>query len=454
MFLDWLLDVFRAKADQEAIVWKDRSFTYRFLLDSVLDWERRLDESGIRNGQVVTVEADFSPAAVSLLLALIERRCIIVPLTTAVEGKKPEFRDIAQAEAQIVIDGEDGADIRHLSAVVDHPLLTGLREQARPGLIVFSSGSTGKSKAAVHDFGKLFDKFRVQRKARRMLSFLLFDHLGGINTILYILSNGGTIVTVQSRDPDEVCRTIETHRVQVLPTSPTFLKLVLLSEAWTRYDLSSLELVTYGTEPMSENTLRQFHSVFPSIELQQTYGLSELGVLRSKSKSSESLWVKIGGEGFETRVVEGLLEIKAHTAMLGYLNAASPFTPDGWLITGDAVEVDGEYMLIKGRVSEMINVGGEKVYPAEIEDVLMQMEGVNDVVVTGEANAITGQIVTARFSLAKPEDPADLRRRVREFCQTRLPPYKRPVRIGLMDEGVYSPRYKKIRSTAGAAAGA
>lgn len=445
MFIDWLMETFEKKSGETAIAWKDRTVSYRWLLEAVRRWQERLASSGIRHGDVVAVDGDFSPNAVALMFALIEHRCIMVPLTASVEAKKPEFREIAQAQAQIVLDESDEAVIQRIDREVDHKLLLELRDCGHPGLIVFSSGSTGKSKAAVHDFTKLLDKFRVPRNAKRMLSFLLFDHLGGINTILYILSNGGMVVTLQSRNPEDVCRVIETHRVQVLPTSPTFIKLLLLSEAYTRHDLSSLELVTYGTEPMSESTLQRFHELFPKINLQQTYGLSELGVLRSKSKASDSLWVKIGGEGFETRVVNGLLEIKAHTAMLGYLNAPSPFTADGWLITGDAVEVDGEYMLIKGRVSEMINVGGEKVYPAEVENVLMQMPRVRDVVVSGEPNPITGQIVTAQFDLAEPEDLSAFRQRVREFCRGRLPSYKTPVRIGIVTEGPYSPRYKKLR---------
>src|SRR5690606_14521139 len=146
-----------------------------------------------------------------------------------------------------------------------------------------------------------------------------------------------------------------------LPTTQTFLNLTLLGKAWEGLDLSSLQLITYGTEPMPEATLKAVHERFPEVQLLQTYGLSELGILRSKSRSSDSLWVKVGGEGFETRIVDGLLEIKAQSAMLGYLNAPSPFTPDGWFRTGDAVEVDGEWLRILGRKSEMINVGGEKV---------------------------------------------------------------------------------------------
>ena len=146
------------------------------------------------------------------------------------------------------------------------------------------------------------------------------------------------MITVQDRSPDAVCEAIEKYRAQILPTSPTFINLLVLSEAHARHDLSSLELVTYGTEVMPENTLKRFHQLFPNVRLLQTYGLTEVGILRAKSRGDDSLWVKVGGEGFETRVVDGILHIRANSAMLGYLNAESPFDEDGWLNTGDAVE--------------------------------------------------------------------------------------------------------------------
>jgi acyl-CoA synthetase (AMP-forming)/AMP-acid ligase II len=233
--------------------------------------------------------------------------------------------------------------------------------------------------------------------------------------------------------------------VQLLPTSPTFLNLILVSEAYKRYDLASLETVTYGTEVMPESTLRRFHELFPRVRLLQTYGLSEVGILRSKSKSSDSLWVKVGGEGFETRVVDGMLEIKAKSAMLGYLNAPSPFTADGWFKTGDAVEVDGEYIKILGRKSELINVGGEKVYPAEVESVLQTMDGVLEVAVRGEPHPMTGQIVTATVRLATAEALPEFRQRMRAFCQDKLARYKIPQKIVITAEAVHSERFKKMR---------
>jgi acyl-CoA synthetase (AMP-forming)/AMP-acid ligase II len=324
-------------------------------------------------------------------------------------------------------------------------LLLELKRKAHPGLILFSSGSTGKSKAAVHDFVPLLEKFKVPRHVFRTVSFLLFDHIGGINTLLYTLSNGGCVVTVQDRSPDAICRAVERHRVELLPTSPTFINLLLLSEAYKRYDLSSLKLVTYGTEVMPQNTLRRFHDVFPDIRLQQTYGLSEVGILRTQSRSSESLWVKVGGEGFQTRVVDGMLEIRAQSAMLGYLNAPSPFTEDGWFRTGDLVEVDGEYFQFLGRRSEMINVGGEKVYPAEVEGVLESMHDVENVVVAGESNPIMGQIVTARVKLRSNESAGDFRKRMQSYCLQYLPPFKIPQKFFIVHEDLHSDRFKKQR---------
>jgi long-chain acyl-CoA synthetase len=324
-------------------------------------------------------------------------------------------------------------------------LTRGLIDSGNPGLVVFSSGSTGKHKAILHDVDALLDKFRVPRHRRCTLTFLLLDHLGGINTLLYTLANGGAVVAVPSRDPDVICRAIQNHRVQMLPTSPTFLNRLLIAESYRAYDLSSLELITYGTEAMPESTLNRLHQIFPNIELLQTYGLTEVGVLRSKSKDAGSLWVKVGGEGFETRVVDGLLHIRAKSAMLGYLNAPSPFDAEGWMNTQDMVEVDGDYIRILGRVTDIINVGGQKVTPSEVESVLLQLDNVQDVAVYGEKNPLTGQIVAARFNLSEPEDLESLKKRVRAFCRDRMPSFKIPVKITITDRDQHSERYKKMR---------
>ena len=445
MGLEWLFERMGQWRGDAALVWADHKVTYGDLLDGVARWERIFADHALQPGTVVALCGDYTPQACALLLALIHREAIVVPLTAAAEVHRAEFMDIAEVEVVINFDGEDGWSWETRTVTVVNPLTLQLRAAAEPGLVLFSSGSTGKSKAALHNFSSLLEKFKAQRQRMTTLTFLLLDHIGGINTLLYTVSNGGTIVSVAARDPEVVCAAIEQYRVEMLPTSPTFLNLLLISEAYTRHDLSSLKLITYGTEVMPESTLTRVAELFPSVKLQQTYGLSELGILRSKSRDNRSLWVKVGGEGFETKVVDGILWVRAKSAMLGYLNAPSPFDAEGWMNTGDMVEVDGEYVRILGRQTEIINVGGQKVYPAEVESVLLQMDNVRDVTVAGEKHPITGNIVTARFNLFQPEDANEFKKRVRAFCRDKLPTFKIPAKIEIVDAEQFNARYKRMR---------
>ena len=431
--------------DDTAIVWRDRAFTYNDVLKGVEFWEKELKSQGINGGNVVCLEGDYSLNACTLLLALITKKVVIVPMTKAVEAHREEFLDIAEVQKVFIFDENDNWRFEKRDEKVSNPVTLELIEKGDPGLVLFSSGSTGKSKAALHNFLKIMEKFIVPRHRMRCINFLLFDHIGGINTLFYTLSNGGTVVTTSSRNPEEVCQLIEKHRVELLPTTPTFLNLVLISEAYKNYDLSSLKLITYGTEVMPESVLKRLHRVFPGVRLLQTYGLSELGILRSKSRSSDSLWVKVGGEGFKTKVVDRILWIRADSAMMGYLNAPSPFTDDGWFITGDQVEVEGGYIRILGRKSEVINVGGKKVFPAEVESVLQMMDGVEDVTVNSEQNPIMGQIVKANVELKTEETASQFKKRMRVFCINKLSYYKIPQKVVVASVKMHGERFKKMR---------
>lgn len=443
---DFLIQRFQEHADRPAIVWNDRVVTYGSLLHAVTRWSGDLSSHNVKPGSVVALNADFSPTSVALMIALIRHACIVVPMTSSVSAKREDFLRLSEAAVEIEVSPDDSAAFRPLGVAPQHELLQRLIHSGQPGLVLFSSGSTGASKAIAHDFGALLDKFRVRRHARCMMTFLLFDHIGGVNTLFYVLSNGGCVVTVAERTPDAVCEAIVKHNVQTLPTSPTFLNLLLLSGALDQYSLPSLDTITYGTEVMPEETLRRLHRKLPHVQLVQTYGLSEVGILRSKSESSDSLWVKLGGEGYQTRVVDGLLEIKSQSAMLGYLNAPSPFTADGWFQTGDMVEVKGDFFRLLGRKSEMINVGGEKVFPVEIESVIQAMDGVVDVAVAGEKNAITGQIVSAQVVLSTGETAAEFRRRMVAHCRPQMAPYKIPQKVTVSHGGdLHGARFKKFR---------
>ncbi len=314
--LAFLLQRFRDSPDDPAVVWNDSAYSYAWLLEAVRQVDDDLSQRAVDGGCVVRLDGDFSPWAIALFLALVKRRCIIAPSLRSASGSaRAAISAIAEVEYELTVDRDDSIAGFPTGRMASHDLYSTLRHNGHAGLVLFSSGSTGTPKAAVHDFGRLLQKFRQRRESLRTLNFLLFDHWGGLNTLLHTLSNGGTVFTIQDRSPDAVCDLIESHRIEVLPASPTFLNLLLLSRAPSRHDLSSLKIVSYGTEPMPQSLLKHLREALPRIRLHQTYGLIELGVLRSKSRSNDYVWVKLGGEGFETRVIDGLLQIRAQSAM-------------------------------------------------------------------------------------------------------------------------------------------
>jgi len=443
--IDNFLEDFELYGENLAVIWKDNSYSYSYILIRIDYWRSKLEF--IQSGTIVGIEGDFSPEAIAILFVLIEKNVILVPLDINHTNKNEKKYDIAELQLIIRIKNEDDIEFIKREAVPEkHDFYKLLIERNVPGLVLFTSGTSGEPKAALHDFSKLLSKFKVKRRALRTINFLLFDHWGGLNTLFHILSNGGTVVIVENRTPDYVCTLIEKYEVEILPTSPTFLNLLLMSRAYERKNLNSLKIISYGTEPMPESLLKHLNQLFPNVTLLQTYGLIELGVMRSKSEDNGSLWVKIGGDGYQTRVVDDMLQIKSDSAMIGYLNAKSPFTDDGWFMTGDSVEQKDEYFKILGRKSELINVGGEKVFPQEIENVIQELENVAEVTVFSEKNPIMGNIVCARVRLIEEEDKKLFITRLKIYCKQKLQSYKIPVKIIIDETEQYNARFKKIRS--------
>ncbi|MFD5419021.1 class I adenylate-forming enzyme family protein [Streptomyces sp. NPDC127069] len=443
-----LIDRFRDFGDTDALVVDGVRHTYAALAERVRDWQAYLDEHEVRAGQVVALEGACDADVCAAFVALAARGAIAVPLPRSTDARRAEYHETAEVEVAVVVDGAGGRVLERTGRTATHPFHGRLRVAGTAGLVLFSSGTTGRSKAIVLDLGKMLAQYGDPSRARRTLGFLSIDHIGGINTLLHTLNHGGTLVTVSDRRPDTVCAAIASYGVEVLPTTPTFLNMLLISHAHERHDLSSLRLVTYGTEPMPQRTLELLHQALPSVRLKQTYGLSELGIMSTKSKGDGSLWVKLGGAGFDYRIVEGILWIRSDTAMLGYLNASAPFDADGYFNTQDAVETDGDYVRILGRVTELINVAGEKVYPSEVESVLLEIPNIAEATVSGRPSHVTGMVVKATVKLVAPADPREVTRQVREYCGRRLEAYKVPLVVEVSDADQHSDRFKKVRTPA------
>ena len=427
-----------------AIVYCEKVYTYGDLKEKVEHISNLISDK-IPTASVVTLKSDMSFDGICAFIALCNHQCIIVPVSTNSLSNLENFHKTAQSD-YIIEYIENHLIIKEQKSISQkHPYYEELYKRKTAGLVVFSSGSSGEPKGAVHDLNNIFEKFTKPRKKLTTLSFLLFDHLGGINTFLYNLSSGGCLVIPQNKLVGHVLALVEKFSVNLLPTSPSFLNLVLASRLYDDYDLSSLQIVSYGTELMHEETLNKLSKVFPDVILQQTYGLTEIGVLRSKSQNNKSLWVKLGGKEFQTRVVEGKLQIKGKSTMIGYLNAPNPFTADGWLQTGDNVLVDGEYYKILGRDTDIIIVGGQKVYPSEVESVILQMKEVDDVAVYSEKNSLLGSIVCAKIIINKEYVNINPKKLIKEFCVNKLEKFKIPVKV-IATDSIVNNRFKKIRN--------
>jgi long-chain acyl-CoA synthetase len=311
-------------------------------------------------------------------------------------------------------------------------------------VFIFStSGSSGPPKIVYHDAKKFLDRYRVDRAAYITLVTMKPKHMGGIDAILKAMYSGGRIIFPENLQPDTIFNAIELRGVQVVVASPSLLKLLAISGLSEEFNLSSVEIVAYGSEKMPESFLVKVQEMFPNAKLKQTYGITELGTLRTHSKGSDSTWIKIVGNE-QTRIVDGVLQIRTDTSFLRYGEGPGPFIEDGWYITGDLVEQDGEYIRILGRASDIINVGGEKVYPPEIEDVISEIPEVVDVLVTGEKNELLGQVVVATVYTTS-KDTADLKYSIKDHCKERLEKYKIPVKIYFSDEPLITDRAKKRR---------
>jgi long-chain acyl-CoA synthetase len=389
----------------------------------------------IKKGDIVAIIGDFDPVSISNLIKLIDLGAIIVPLTVDTKPLHEYYFENSYCD-YILCNNE-------MQKVNQYPkksiFIEQLRESGNPGLILFSTGTTGRPKAILHDFSNFLERFESKRPPLKTLNFLLFDHIGGINTLFYTIMNNGEVYVPKERSPMGIAHEINKNKIELLPTSPSFLRMMLIEKVFDTNLLDSLKLITYGTEKMDENTLNIITSKL-NCDVRQTYGMSELGIFKVLTKSKDELWIKIVGSGIEIKIDDGVLKIKSNIKMLGYLNAESPFDEDGWYDTGDVVESEDGWIKIVGRQKQLISTGGLKILPSEVEHAIMSIDTVKDCKVSGKDNPILGQHIEAVVEL---EESSTLsKKEIKSKLQKLLPSYAVPhrLKIGAIE---YNHRYKK-----------
>lgn len=440
------LESFKSYADKIALVDAFGSFSYADLAKQITKYQKQFAD--LEAGKQVVLLSDYNFYSIALFFALASNKNILIPLVTTNENEINSRLSATHPEYIIRQQGAEFQLEKTSFASKQSDLLDELTKNNQAGLILFSSGTTGEPKAMVHNLTNLLASYTGKKEKNiTLLILLMFDHIGGLNTLLNGLVMGSKLVIPANRNPEDIAKLIEQEKVNILPASPTFLNLMLMAQVAKKYDLSSLKMITYGTEPMPESLLLKLKDTFPRTKLLQTFGTSETGISQTSSRSSSSLEIKITDPETEYRIVEGELWLRSKTQVLGYLNASmDSFTEDGWFQTGDLVEeADAGYLRIKGRLKEVINVGGEKVLPAEIESVILQVPEVIDCTVYGAKNALTGQMVAVQLVIAPDADCKEVRKAIRALAREQLETYKIPAKFEFVESTVFNTRFKKQR---------
>lgn len=326
-----------------------------------------------------------------------------------------------------------------------------------PTVLLYTSGSTGRPKGVPLSHKNLFFSSvsyivdtELDSDDVTVTSSPIF-HVGGLNIFtLPLLHMGGTVILQQEFDPEETWEIMAEYDVTKMFAIPTMLNTMIGVDDWQDHDLSSLELVVGGGEPVPSELKDAFQGI--GVPCVAAYGLTETtdGSLVLRPEHAMDKPPKCNGMTFthvDAKVVDedgnevaageaGELLHRGPTVADGYLDlpekTAETWT-DGWLHTGDIAEVDEDgFYHIHGRMDNMIISGGENVYPSEVEEALYSHPRVDEVVVLGVPDEEWGEIVKA--VIATTDGEAIASDEIREFLQDRLARFKHPKEFDFVDE--------------------
>ena len=411
---------------------------------------RQCLEAGVAPGSVIVTPGEASWESLAWLFGAAATQAVVVPLRRERVAELHGWKNFIEI-GWLAQDGGIARVGEGTMSPVAERLLGELRARDHAGLVLATGGTTGTPKLVLHDLAVLLTTVPVRAgRAKRTLPLMRFDHIGGLDMAWRALAGGQVLVAPPVElNPEAVAVTIARHRVEVMPATPSFLNLLLMAEIHRTHDLSSLRVVPYGAEPMPVGLLARLRAALPEVEFVQRFGTSETGALPVQNIGA-GLLLREDQAGFAWKIVDDELWVQSPARALGYLAGNSQgFDVAGWFRTGDLAErlPDGTVRVL-GRREELINVGGEKVLPAEIEGVLLAHPMVADCRVGPEPSAVLGQIVAAEIVWRGPErDAVAVKRQLHAFGAGRIARQKLPTVVRLVEKIEATRNLKKLRAS-------
>ena len=465
-----------------ALIQDKRSMTYAELEQRINRVANGLISLGVEPFERVLVIFENDIRFPEVLLGIVRAGAVAVPVNF--KFKLPQHIDLAQDCGSRIIFGSAGMAESVLGCLAEGGAEVGIVVDADRGPLrsyedwlassspehcdhgsagrevciqAYTSGSTGRPKGVLlshrgllRNAQLLAEYNRIDENSRVLLSTPLF-HMNATGAgLLPCLSQGGSVVILKEFDAERVIDAIETHGCTYTTGVPATYKLILdAARQRTQVDVSSLEFITVGSAPMTRALLDELVQTLPGVDVIEGYGLTESGPIITMNPRGRNKLGTIGPAlpGFECKVIDsdgnilpqgeaGELVVRSECNALGYYNrpdAQAERFRDGWVYTADMVSCDPDgWFTFRGRVDDQIQVGGENVFPAEVENILSTNPEVRDVCVVPVPHKVKGQVPVA-FVVRKVGSKLSEKELIDYYIE-RGPAYSHPRHIYFIDE--------------------
>ncbi|MDR7417841.1 MAG: long-chain fatty acid--CoA ligase, partial [Armatimonadota bacterium] len=333
-----------------------------------------------------------------------------------------------------------------------------------PAVLQYTGGTTGVPKAATLTHRNVVCN-AIQARTwltdlkegeERILSVVPFFHIYGMTVCMVLATAVGAaniMLLMRLFEAKTVAAAVPRYRPTIFPGAPAMYMAINQLRDVEKYDLKSIKACVSGSAPLPAEVQRRFEELTGG-RLVEGYGMSEASPLTHANpingvRKTGSIGVPVPST--DARIVDletgtkdlkvgqvGELVVRGPQVMKGYWNnqiETDRTIRDGWLYTGDIARMDEDgFFYIEDRKKDMVNVGGFKVFPREVEEVLYEHPGVKEAAVAGVHHRVRGEILVAHVVPKDGGDPRELKRALRDFCAQRLSPYKVPRRIEIVSE--------------------
>ena len=321
--------------------------------------------------------------------------------------------------------------------------------------LMYTSGTTGRPKGVMATHRNVwhnatnFGKIHFQPTDTIMVATPIFHCWGLVNGTFGMLSKGGIVITVERFYPDRALDDIERLKPTIFQGVPPMFNLLLRQPELDQREISSVVFCLSAATKMPENLIHQVEQRL-KWRYAEAWGLTEVSCVGTTAPYTET---RIGscGKGMddgEIKVVDehgetlpagqqGELCIRGTCVTKGYLNkpeaTKAAFDAEGWFYSGDVAYMDTDgYAFIVDRKKDMINVGGEKVFPSEVEDMMLSHPKIKDLVIVGIPDDLKGEAPKAFIVLR--EEASSTEEEIRAYCKEKMAPYKVPVAVEFIAE--------------------